>query len=417
MLVMFRTKNFNSFKDDVILDLRKTKYIQHENHTFNYKNYDLLKTVAIYGANASGKSNLISAIKKYSIFILQQLFKENGMDKKENEEALILASPFLLTDNINKQMEYEMVFFNDGYLFQYGYAIEEKIIKSEWLYVNDEVIFDRINDEIEFGKKYKKILQKYDKSRSDRLYIGVIDYFISDENIVEIMKSFKRFFGYKLNIYTSILVDVSVKGLFSDFFNDEQICKDEKFRQKVVNYVNKIDVGIKNILIDNKKSTYDNDEKQFKSYAVHNVYNDKGEVIAERPFDFNMESSGTIRFISIIEEVILMLEHGGTFIVDELSSRLHPVITKFIVDLFQSKVNSKNSQLIFTTHDVSLMNKEQFRRDEIVLVDKNKQGVSQIYSLSDLDVRADASFDKDYLKGKYGALPIVRELYDSEVKY
>lgn len=417
MLIMFRTKNFNSFKDDVVLDLRKTNYTQHREHTFKCGNYDLLKTIAIYGANASGKSNLISAITKYSLFVIQQLYKDNDIDKKENENSLILANPFLLTNEINKEMEYEMVFYNNGYLFQYGYTIEEKIIRSEWLFVNDEQVFDRNENNIEFGEKYKEILQIYDKSRKDRLYIGVIDYFVSDKTIVNIMESFKSFFVRKLNIYTNIFLDVSVKGIYSDALKSSKIYDDDDLRKEVIKYVKKIDIGIKDILIDKKVLGYDNnEEKQFNiSYAIHDVYNNDGKVIDEKSFDFNLESSGTIRFISIIEDVILMLEHGGVFVVDELSSRLHPVITKFIIDLFQSKVNINNAQLIFTTHDVSQMNKEQFRRDEIVLVDKNKQGISRIYALSDLDVRSDASFDKDYFKGKYGALPIVKEFYDSEV--
>lgn len=414
MLIMFRTKNFNSFKDDAILDLRKTKYTQHMNHTFKCGNYDLLKTIAIYGANASGKSNLITAITKFNLFIVQQLYKDNDSKKNENVRALITANPFLLTDTINNEMEYEMVFYNNGYVFQYGYVIDEDIICSEWLYVNDQLVFDRDKEKIEFGDEYKNILQIYDKSRKDRLYIGVIDYFVSDEKMVNIMDSFKEFFIRKLHIYTNVFVDISVKGIS---YNTLEKCKmndDDSLRKKVVDYVKKIDVGIKDILIDKKDIGPD---KQLNlSYAVHDVYNNDGEISGTKNLDFNFESSGTIRFISIIEEVILILERGGVFIVDELSSRLHPVITKFIIDLFQSEVNINNVQLIFTTHDVFQMNKEQFRRDEIVLVDKNEQGVSKVYALSDLDVRSDASFDKDYIKGKYGALPIVKEFYDSEVR-
>ena len=418
MLIMFRTKNFNSFKDDVVLDLRRTNYSQHKGHTFKCGKYDLLKTIAIYGANASGKSNLISAITKYNLFVIQQLYKDNDVNKKDNENTLILANPFLLTDKINKEMEFEMVFYNNGYSFQYGYTIEEKIIRSEWLDVNDETVFERNGEDIEFGDKYKEILQMYDKVRVDRLYVGVMDYFVSDKIIVNIMESFKDFFAHKLQIYTNVFVDMSVKGFYSDSLEKSKINDDEDLRKKVVEYVKKIDVGIRDILIDKKNVGYEEngDEKQLNlSYALHDVYNSNNEVVGKKPFEFNLESSGTIRFISIIEESILMLEQGGVFFVDELSSRLHPVITKFIIDLFQSEVNNKNSQLIFTTHDISQMNKEQFRRDEIVLVDKNKQGVSKIYALSNLDVRSDASFDKDYFKGKYGALPIIKEFYDSGV--
>lgn len=100
-----------------------------------------------------------------------------------------------------------------------------------------------------------------------------------------------------------------------------------------------------------------------------------------------------------------MTERGGVFVVDEISARLHPLLTKLTIDIFQSSNNTK-AQLIFTTHDVSLLNKDQFRRDEVLFVDKNYRGESSLYSLSDLKVRDDATFNKDYLQGKYGAIPI-----------
>ena len=139
--------------------------------------------------------------------------------------------------------------------------------------------------------------------------------------------------------------------------------------------------------------------------TVHDVYDDAGNVVGEQTFDLPQESSGTLRFFAFIQNVIEMTSHGGVFIVDELSARLHPLLTKMIVDIFSSKENTK-AQLIFTTHDVSLLNKDQFRRDEVVFIDKDNRGESKLYALSDLRVREDASFSKDYLQGKYGAIPI-----------
>ena len=111
-----------------------------------------------------------------------------------------------------------------------------------------------------------------------------------------------------------------------------------------------------------------------------------------------------------------MIDKGGVFIVDEMSARLHPLLTKLIVDIFQASSNTK-AQLIFTTHDISLLNNNQFRRDEVVFVDKNEHGESSLYALSDLKVREDATFSKDYLQGKYGAIPIFNydELLGGEI--
>ena len=140
--------------------------------------------------------------------------------------------------------------------------------------------------------------------------------------------------------------------------------------------------------------------------TVHDVYDESGNVVAEKFFDFHQESTGTIRFLAFIQNIIEMIAKGGVFIVDELSARLHPLLTKLIVDIFCSSSNQK-AQLILTTHDISLLNNNQFRRDEVVFVDKNEEGESTLYALSDLKVREDATFNKDYLQGKYGAIPIL----------
>lgn len=139
--------------------------------------------------------------------------------------------------------------------------------------------------------------------------------------------------------------------------------------------------------------------------TVHDIYDEAGNVVGEKLFDLRQESTGTLRFLAYIQNIIEMISRGGVFIVDEMSARLHPLLTKLIVDIFCSSQNKK-AQLIFTTHDISLLNYNQFRRDEVVFVDKNERGESTLYALSDLKVREDATFSKDYLQGKYGAIPI-----------
>ncbi|MOA22390.1 hypothetical protein D3C78_1429430 [compost metagenome] len=143
--------------------------------------------------------------------------------------------------------------------------------------------------------------------------------------------------------------------------------------------------------------------------TIHPVFNSNGDQVDTKSFDLTQESSGTLRFLSFIQEILILLERGGVFVIDELSARLHPLLTKFIVDLFQSDTNTNHAQLIFTTHDTSILNKEQFRRDEILFVDKSEFGVSSLYSLADLKmVRQDATYHKDYFNGKYGAIPILQ---------
>ena len=166
------------------------------------------------------------------------------------------------------------------------------------------------------------------------------------------------------------------------------------------------------VVIESRQNDDGKTYKQKTIKTIHDVYSDEGKIVGEESFDLHQESSGTLRFLSYIQNVVEMINRSGIFIVDEMSARLHPLLTKLIVDIFQSSSN-KYAQLVFTTHDISLLNNHQFRRDEIVFVDKNNKGESSLYSLSDLKVREDATFHKDYLQGKYGAIPIFE--YDALV--
>jgi len=397
-----------SFKDDAVLDLRKTSYREHKDHIIKVKDFELLKTAAIYGANASGKSNFISSIAVFRDIVSNQLFLDEAGDDKEMI-SLFRLKPFLFSEEKNNQIEFEIVFFSNR-LFQYGFSIEGKKIKSEWLSIDNKTVFDREDDNLTFGEDYKEILEKYRKMREDRLYIAILDYFAVEDEIKEILSDFKDFIMDKLNIFFEIYFESSIKGLAGGIRLSEKLEKDEKFKNKVAEYLKKIDVGIEDIIIDTEtievESTEEKKERKIIK-TVHGIYDSEGNLKLKKVLDFKQESSGTIRFFSFIQEILSIIEEGGVFIVDELSSRLHPFLTKLIVDIFQLKSND-NYQLVFTTHDTNLMNKEQFRRDEILFIDKDKKGVSNLFALSDLDVRKDASFEKNYFNGKYGAIPIVK---------
>lgn len=420
MLIMFRTKNFTSFKDDVVLDLRRTSFREHPNHVFKCGDEELLKTIVIYGSNASGKSNLISALSTFERIMLSQFFQDKEIDDITNEIKSDLPKlrlqPFLLSEKPVSEIEFEIIFSYKNCLFQYGYSIENSKICSEWLFIDKEKVFEREKDvsKVSYGKTYETILKDYARLREDRLYLAILDYFVTDNYLRYKIDIFKEFFNSKFNVYFELIFESSIKGLSPIIGMHEVFLADDAFRKSVSEYVRKIDVGIKDIVIEKEivfnKQTGEKEEKPV-ARALHNVYDSNGNIVSEKTFDFSYESSGTLRFISYIQDILTMLDGGGVFIVDELSSRLHPLLTKFIVDLFQSRLNKSNAQLIFTTHDTSIMNSDQFRRDEIVFIDKNAAGVSSLYSLSDLQIRQDASFNRDYFRGKYGAIPIIEDIF------
>ncbi len=414
MLLLFKIKNYSSFKKESILDLRATSYTQHPSHIHMLDNISVVKTTALYGANASGKSNFISAMFFFKRYILSQFIsKSKDLSLDEPLKKNGIWEPFQLSSDNTSPEEFEIVFTKNNHQFQYGFEIYKNQIVSEWYYIDNRMVFERKEKNIlEFGKGYKLKLQMYNKLPSERLYISVLEYFLEDSVKDEILRDFILFFEKDFNVFTEILFESTVKRLAGSATISNELIKNPLFRKKVSKYLSEIDVGIKDLEIvdEERKDQFGNIHKQKTIQATHLVYNDEGVSTGTKNFDLSKESAGTIRFLAYIQNVIYMIENGGIFIVDEMSARLHPLLTKLIIDIFQSVSNTK-AQLIFTTHDISLLNHSQFRRDEIVFVDKNTKGESSLYALSDLKVREDATFYKDYLQGKYGAIPMFN--YDS----
>lgn len=234
-----------------------------------------------------------------------------------------------------------------------------------------------------------------------------MDYF-AEGQVKKIVDGFKEYLKNKFDVHFELILEGSVKGLVSGVSFSRRIAEDEEYRKTVEKFVRVADVGITGLSVEENMDENTKEHRPFEIKTIHNVYNSKGEVVGEEKFELNMESSGTIRYFSFIQYILDVIERGGVFIVDEMSARLHPILSKFIVDLFQSNKN-KTAQLIFTTHDISLMNRQQFRRDEIAFVEKNERGESSLYTLADIKARSDASFSKDYMLGKYGAIPVINE--------
>lgn len=411
MLLMFKVRNYTSFKEESILDMRATSYVQHPSHVIHVDDrLSLLKTTALYGANASGKSNLISAMFFFEQYIFSQFINKNGNEDFETEEAGIKMKlePFSLSDSVNEASEFDIIFLHHGKQIQYGFECTSKEVLNEWLFINDKKVFERNGTELSFGSKYQKMLGAYKKLPAERLYIAVLEYFLDAEAKEEVLGDFISFFSKEYNVYSEILFESTVKGLAGMIGLSRKLVRNQSYRKKVEQYLRLIDVGIKRLDVQTETIFDERIGKKKKEKVVrtvHDIYDKAGNPVGEKLFSLRQESTGTLRFLAYIQNIIEMISNGGVFIVDEMSARLHPLLTKLIVDIFCSEQNEK-AQLIFTTHDISLLNKDQFRRDEVVFVDKNERGESSLYALSDLKVREDATFSKDYLQGKYGAIPI-----------
>lgn len=411
MLLMFKVKNYTSFKNESILDMRATAYMQHPTHVLHVNDkLGLLKTTALYGANASGKSNLISAMFFFEQYIFSQFINKKENDDFETNEIgmKMKLEPFFLSEDTNNASEFDIIFLRNNKQIQYGFECTSEEVLNEWLFIDDKKVFERTGTELSFGNKYQKILSAYKKLPAERLYIAVLEYFLDEESKKTVLDDFISFFINEYNVFSEILFESTVKGLAGIVGLSKKLVSNKTYRKKVENYLRLIDVGIKCLDVQtetvfDERTGKKRQEKVVR--AVHDIYDENGNIVGEKIFDLRQESTGTLRFLAYIQNIIEMVSNGGVFIVDEMSARLHPLLTKLIVDIFCSSQNKK-AQLIFTTHDISLLNKNQFRRDEVVFVDKNERGESSLYALSDLKVREDATFSKDYLQGKYGAIPI-----------
>ena len=411
MLLMFKVKNYTSFKNESILDMRATAYVQHPYHVIPINDKTgLLKTTALYGANASGKSNLISAMFFFEQYIFSQFINKKEDEDFESSETGIKMKlePFTLSNDDNEASEFDIIFLRNSKQIQYGFECTPKEVLNEWLFIDDKKVFERTGIDLSFGSQYQKMLSAYKKLPTERLYIAVLEYFLDEEAKKAVLGDFISFFSEEYNVFTEILFESTVKGLAGIVGLSKNLVSSKAYREKVENYLRLIDVGIKRLDVQTETILNERTGKKKKEKVVrtvHDIYDEAGNVVGEKLFDLRQESTGTLRFLAYIQNIIEMISRGGVFIVDEMSARLHPLLTKLIVDIFCSSQNKK-AQLIFTTHDISLLNYNQFRRDEVVFVDKNERGESTLYALSDLKVREDATFSKDYLQGKYGAIPI-----------
>lgn len=387
MLVQFMLKNVLSFKEETILDMTAVNaYKEHESNLIEMDNKEkLLRVAAIYGANASGKSNL-----HYAMYYFQRIVAEsfNNNEQTALEEYYI---PFSF-DNDKENSEYEIIIIVDDFEYKYGFEFNAKEIVSEWMYRKslrtnrNTIIFERMGDIVEFGASVRKQCEVYKEQ-------------IPIETLV---LSFFNKLKLETDIFNRVYFEIMhMLVMQSSFYENQEILKRmllksiNNEKNKLVEFLAAIDTGIKDI-------GYVEGEKDIKFYTVHIGKDGKEYVLSL--FD---ESEGTIRSIFVYINARLAVMRNRVMFVDELNIKLHPLLMKFIVDLFYDKEST--AQLIYTTHDTTLMDKKFFRRDQIWFVQKDEFGYSELTALSDFKVRSDAFFEKDYLAGVYGGIPLIKE--------
>lgn len=404
MIIQFTLGNFKTFKDKATLDMRAASLSElKDTHVFQNNKEQLLKSVGIFGKNAAGKSKLIEGLKFMRDFVI------DSSKESQSNEPIEDIDPFRLnTATINKPSFFEIEFYLNETQYRYGFEVTQERVEKEWLFERKKTkaypLFLRLQDEFEIdSKRFKEGKTRQEFTRSNALFLSLSAQLNGDLS--------QRI----INWFDSIVFTHNEWGFYSEEREKtDELLENKEHKSKIMAFIRKADVDIEQLIkFDRIKSSETGKERK-------NYYDDEPYIVTHHPrydkennfvemAEFYLdedESDGTIRLYSLTGSIINALLNGGVIVSDELNRRLHTLLVQAILLEFNNKKNNK-AQLIFTAHDTNLQNKKLFRRDQIYFVEKDKYGASTLYSLADFKARKDHNYEKNYLEGRYGAIPFI----------
>lgn len=395
MLIQFKVANYRSIKGQVVLSMLASKEQEHDEHVIDAGNKGCyLKSSIIYGANASGKSNLLLAFYFMVNYVLTS-----------HEKQLNIPTgriPFKFdSDTPEEPSVFEVVFTADQTKYVYGFSANDQKIIDEYLYYypngRKAVVFERSNtDSYRFTSDVELQESLKERNTHNKLYLSTA----ANWNYKKVLPVFDWFASCR----------IPNAKLESAYGTNGTDLLDDKYREKIAQLLRVADFGIQALKIKDGATSFtgvltgvlDNVE------AVHQVKNENGEC-ATYPLSMAEESTGTNTYFRLIGEVEKALEMGCLLVADEIDAYLHPLLTQHIVSLFNSAENNPHgAQLIFSSHNTNFLDLNLMRRDQIWFTEKDENtGATDLYSLVDFSVRKDAKVEKGYLLGRYGAIPFI----------
>ena len=419
MLIEMNVANFRSFSTKQTFSLVKGKGDELEDtNVFKVEashKFELLRTAAVYGPNASGKSNFLLALQA-----MRQIVVDSAVGKQRGDRLSVL--PYKLSpDTRNSPSEFEVTFLVNGVRYQYGFAATSKQIHEEWLLAypkgRAQRWFSRVwvaekNSFIwELGNSLSGEKQLWQKSTRDNALFLSTAVHLNSTQLQPVFDWFKKTIRF-----------ANIHG-WSPLFS-ARLCENND-KKKVMEFLHAADIHIDDVLVEQK--SFDPDElpadmseamksivieelKEKKTIEIKTVHKDEeGNSVV---FEFDEESDGTKKLFAFAGPWIDALENGYVLFIDELHDNLHPRLVRFLVELFHNqKTNPKNAQLIFTTHETSILNQDVFRRDQIWFCERSKSQATVLYPLSDFSPRKGReNLELAYLSGRYGALPFVKNM-------
>ncbi len=420
MLVSFRFGNYKSFRDEYVFTMEKDKVSDlSELNTFKQNNYELLKSAIIYGRNASGKSNLFKALSKMREIVLRST--------EEEPKYKIDVDCFLLNQSsCNKPTLFETEFIVKDVLYKYGFEILNYEVHTEWLY-----------------KKEQRYVNLFNRTSPDKESIKIVQKYNAEWNkYAEMTRRNSLFLSRMANLACDFAIELrnwfmNLKIVTSDYMRDSitnnYVSNSEDFRKSVVSFLQKAHVDIEDIKAEmvpiemNMGKMPESLKKELLKIlikedtileinkteslvpeikTIHSIFDNENKRVSYAEFNISQESKGTQKLYALSASIIEVLKEGGILFIDEFDTNLHPELTEYIISLFNSiNNNKKNAQLIVITHNPLLMDSKYIRRDQIWIVDKDKYGSSDLYRVTDFNVRKDKKLMKSYLLGQFGSVP------------
>lgn len=398
MLVNFTFKNFRSFRDEMTLSMEAASIQEMSTAVVKSADEDLLPVAVMYGANSSGKSNVLKALKTMRDVLLTSV-KLNPKDK-------LYAEPFSLDlTSTEEPTSFEIQFTLSGSKFRYGFDYTADEILAEWLYEKrvgerEFELFLRSGNEFKISKtRFAEGNGKEGATPANRLFVSLVAQLNGklSQSILDRFSSIEYISGMDGKEYA----DKTFEMLFLN----------KEGANEIKQLFSETNLGFKELDIEPE----DSDTKKMRAESVHNLYDANGEMVGIRTFAADkMESEGTKKMIEIAGPLVDAILSGKILVVDELDAKLHPFLTRKIIGLFMDKeINKKGAQLIFATHDTNLLNLRYLRRDQIWFTEKDKTDSTELYSLVEFrdetgnKVRNDRNIEKDYINGRYGAIPFM----------
>ena len=401
MLSQFTVKNYKSIRDEITFDMQAAAISEHEDRIIEKQGELFLPVSVIYGPNGGGKSNVLEALYTLNSKVLRPLCATCEKTECEYKVRKIPVEPFVFSEIAkNKPTEFE-IFFQTN-IAEYRYILHVK---------QDDVIYESLDRvKLSTGRRsalftrdtegivLKSALGKLKISEDISSTLPLLSYFGITYKKNEIISDVLNWFEHSIDFlnYGSPFQELRMA-----------IANSEDAKSLVLDMIKEMDLDIEDFRVEEK------DDEHVEVYTKHTVDGYSVEL------SLSNESSGTKKMFGLLPFIAKSITNGTTLVIDELDAKIHPILLKYVIMLFNNmNINKKGAQLIFTSHDLSTMNNEVFRRDEIWFVAKGKAQNSMLYSLVEFknskgeSVRKDAKYDKQYLEGKYGADPYLRKIID-----